>query len=118
MIRVNLLQSYTSVGVAPMGTVAPANTAVRRRNLDFQPDILVKLVVAIIPLIGVISYDYYLAGQRQRAMVQVNAELADARQKLAILPVPLEFGQFRGVVAPQADIVARTGKMNRERRAP
>jgi Tfp pilus assembly protein PilN len=94
VIRINLLNNYSSSSVSPTGTVAPtpgAETAIAQfRDAGFTPDLLVKIVMALVPFLLVMSYDYYAANMRQSALAAANAELTDARQKLESLKPQVE----------------------------
>lgn len=96
MIRVNLLQSYTgTTKVSPTGTVIPGESAASgggglRSSSQEQAEAIGKIVLLFVPLVLVVSFEFYNTGELQRKETLVSAELATARAKIETLKPQVE----------------------------
>ncbi len=115
MIRINLLGTAPGPADTPIegGGMIPAVFPSQAKAI-MTPDILLKLAVTILPLLGIIGYDYYADGQRQRALAVASAELQEAKVKLASLKpqvdAVMKFQENKKQLQAKIDIIRALSK--------
>jgi Tfp pilus assembly protein PilN len=95
VIKVNLLQSYAGpTSVSPTGTVVPGQTGQPIGGSSIsgkdQAEAALKVGMLFVPLILLISFEFYNTGELQRKEAQINAELAAAKSKTDTLKPQVE----------------------------
>jgi Tfp pilus assembly protein PilN len=117
MIRVNLLKNFSGATVSPTGTIAPSATSIETfevRGDGFTPDLLVKCALLVVPLILIISFDYYEINQRQYTLATATSELAQAKQKLESLKPQVEavtkFKENKKQLQTKIDVIRNISK--------